>query len=113
MGHENRILIPLCVTKLIHSVSSDVNGRFVGFAYANGKTIDQLNECQKADDKVFHIQAIIRQENIDGFIQQSSNPHAREISNSKKVKSMSWLDISFEELDAFIMHYCYNNVHCL
>ncbi len=97
LEHENRIPNPLFVTELIHSLSPNDNGRYVGFAYFNGKTIYHLNKCQLAEDKVFHIHVIIRQENIDGFVHYSSNPYAWEFSNSEKLKSMSCHDICFEE----------------
>ncbi len=83
LGHENRVLIPLCVTELICSLSTDTNG----FVYSDGKSItDQLNEFQLPADKVFHIQDIIRWENMDEFIQYSPNPHTWKISNAEKVK---------------------------
>ncbi len=52
-----------------------------------------INECQLTRGEVFHIQAIVRQDIIDRFIQQSPNPHAWEIFNSGKVKSMTCLDL--------------------
>ncbi len=56
LGHKNRFLIPLCDTEIISSLRPNANGRYIGFASTDGKTVDQLNECQISDGKVFHIQ---------------------------------------------------------
>ncbi len=47
--------------ELICSLSHDVNDRYVGFVYVDGKTIKQLKGCQLVDDKVLHIQGNIRE----------------------------------------------------
>ncbi len=80
-GHISCIPISLCVTKLTQSLSNDKNGRYIGFLYADGKMINQLNECQLEEDKVFHNYVEILEEETDEFIEQSPNPSAWETTN--------------------------------
>ncbi len=66
------------------------------------------------DNKVFHIQSITREENTNKIIQKSFNPHAWEMTNSKKGKHTHHLDICLDDMDALIetLPYCYNNNIC-
>ncbi len=118
LGHQNGIPIPLCVTELIHSIAPEKCGRCNGFWYADGKIINQLDECKSEDDKVFHIPMELLDENTDLFIEKLPNPSAWEISNSEKQSTMRQLNICFNNLDTFIetMCNCYDNMtdlHCM
>ncbi len=48
-------------------------GRYVKFIYTDRKTINKLEWCQLLDNKVFHIQAIIRENNTNKLTQKSPN----------------------------------------
>ncbi len=115
LGHGNKIPILLSVTELDFSLSPDVNRRYVGFIYADGKTINQIDDCKSCNDELFHIWVIIGAENMERFIPQIKNIHAQKSPNSEKVKYILHLDICFEGLDAFIdtMCHCYETTYCL
>ncbi len=75
--HQNHILISLCVTEFICSLSPDKSERHARFQYADGKMIIHLKECKLEDNKVFHINLELLNENIDNFIKNSPNWHGR------------------------------------
>ncbi len=65
LGNHNHIPTSLCVIKLMCSFSTDINGRYTGFCYADGKMIDQLYTID--------IHTVIHNENTDKLICQLTN----------------------------------------
>mmetsp|Transcript_6695 Transcript_6695/g.14807 ORF Transcript_6695/g.14807 Transcript_6695/m.14807 type:complete len:197 (-) Transcript_6695:48-638(-) len=112
LSKYDRRPIPLCVTELIRSLSPDKNGRYRGFRYADGTTIDQLEECQlKEGEEVFHIQVFISAIDVENFIERSPVMVAWETRDSKDKPQLKKLDICFDNLNPFLdtMRYCYDN----
>ncbi len=112
MSKDDRRPIPLCVTELIRSLSPDKTGRYTGFHYADGTTIDQLDKCQlKAGEEVFHIQVFISAIDVENFVEKSPVMVAWETRDAMEKPQLQKLDICLDSLNPFIdtMRYCYDN----
>ncbi len=112
VGQLNLIPIPLCVMAMICTLAPDKNSRYIGFWYAYGKMISQLDASQLEYDKVFCIQMELLHENMGIFIENSRNPSAREISNSEKHSTLRQLDACFKNVNSCIktMQYSYDSM---
>ncbi len=112
LSKDDRRPIPLCVTELIRSLSPDKKGRYSGFRYADGTTIDQLEECQSKDgEEVFHIQVFLLAIDVKNFVERSPVMVAWETQDSTDKPKLKKLDICFDSLNSFLdtMRYCYDN----
>ncbi len=72
LSKHDRRPIPLCVTELVRSLCPDKRGRYNGFRYLYGTTINQLEECQlKEGEEVFHIQVVLSDIDVERFVERS------------------------------------------
>lgn len=112
LSKNDRRPIPLCVTELIRSLCPDKRGRYNGFRYSDGTTIDQLQECQlKEGEEVFHIQVVLSSVDVESFVDRSPVAVAWETRDMKGKPQIKKLDICFDSLNPFLetMRYCYDN----
>ena len=112
LSKHDRRPISLCVTELVRSLCPDKRGRYNGFRYSDGTTINQLEECQlKEAEEVFHIQVVLSDVDVERFVERSPLAVAWETRNANEQPHKKKLDICFNSLVLFLqtMHYCYDN----
>ena len=85
LSKHDRRPIPLCVTELVRSLCLDKRGRYNGFRYSDGTTINQLEECQlKEGEEVFHIQVVLSDIDVERFVERSPLAVAWETRNANE-----------------------------